>query len=202
MARYTGPKRKLERREGVTLFGSDKWKRRPNTPGQHGASNKGRSSSYSIQFREKQKTKRVYGILEKQFRGIYEKAKKATGNTGLRLMQLLELRLDNVVYRLGLAKTRAQARQIVRHGHISVNGKKLDIPSYTCKVDDIISYGEKFISKSELPTLVREELKSESIQIPSWLEQVAHGGKLISEPARDDLDRGIRESFIIEFYSR
>jgi small subunit ribosomal protein S4 len=202
MARYTGPKRKLERREGVTLFGSEKWKKRPTPPGQHGASSKGRSSSYSIQFREKQKTKRVYGILEKQFRGIYEKAKKATGNTGLRLMQLLELRLDNVVFKLGLAKTRAQARQIVRHGHIQVNGKKLDIPSYTCKVNDTVQYLDKFVSKSELPTLVREELKTASIQIPSWLAAEAHGGKLLAEPARDDLDRGIRESFIIEFYSR
>lgn len=202
MARYTGPKTKLERREGVTLFGSDKWKRRPNTPGQHGSATKGRSSSYSIQFREKQKTKRIYGLLEKQFRNIYERAKKSTGNTGLRLMQLLELRLDNVVYRLGLAKTRNQARQLVRHGHIYVNGAKLDIPSYTCQINDEISFSTKLLSKSQFPNLVKEELKAISVQIPSWLNQEGNGGKVLSEPARDDLDKGIRESFIIEFYSR
>ena len=156
MARYTGPKRKLERRENATLFGSEAWKKRPTPPGQHGNSRRSRPSAYAIQFREKQKVKRTYGLLEKQFKGIYLKAKKSTGNTGLRLLQLLELRLDNVVYRLGMAKTRMQARQIVNHGHVQVNGKKVDIPSFLCSVGDKITFKAAFEKKSELPKLSKE----------------------------------------------
>ncbi len=200
MARYTGPKRKLERRENATLFATERWKKRPTPPGQHGAARSQRPNSYAFQFREKQKVKRIYGLLEKQFNQTFKRAQKITGNTGLRLLQLLELRLDNVIFRLGLAKTRMQARQIVNHGHVLVNGKKLDIPSYICNVGDEIEISQKFLKKSELPKLIRAELKD--VKTPEWLDEQAYGGKVVSEPTRNDMDRSIRETLIIEFYSR
>lgn len=198
MARYTGPKRKLERRENATLFGSENWRKRPTPPGQHGAS-RSRPSPYAIQFREKQKVKRMYGLLEKQFKNIYKKAQKSEGNTGLRLLQLLEMRLDNVVFRLGLAKTRNQARQMVNHGHVKVNGRKVDIPSFTVSSEDQIELSSK-IQKSELVVLVNAEMKG--TQVPEWLTKHANGGLVSREPSRDHIDRSIQEQLIIELYSR
>ncbi len=198
MARYTGPKIKLERRENISLFGTDKWKKRPTPPGQHGAS-KGRPTNYAIQFREKQKVKRTYGLLERQFLKTFEQAQKSKGNTGSRLLQLLELRLDNVVYRLGMAKTRMQARQFVNHGHIKVNNKKVDIPSFSCKENDEITVSHKLIN-SDAFKIVREDLKN--YIIPLWLESYSDGGKIKTSPQRKDSDRGINEQLIIEFYSR
>ncbi|MBD3363194.1 30S ribosomal protein S4 [Candidatus Dojkabacteria bacterium] len=198
MARYTGPKRKLERRENATLFGSDEWRKRPYPPGQHGARRR-RPSAYAVQFREKQKVKRMYGLLERQFKNLYKKAMNAKGNTGLNMLQLLELRLDNIVYRLGFAKTRMQSRQMVNHGHILVNGKKVDIPSYTCEVEDEIQLSPKF-RKSEMFKILNAEIKDP--QIPKWLNRLSLGGQVVSMPERDSIDRGIQEQLIIELYSR
>lgn len=198
MARYTGPKRKLERRENATLFGSDAWRKRPNPPGQHGAS-RSRRSAYSIQFREKQKVKRMYGLLEKQFRKLFAEAQKSTGNTGLRLLQLLELRLDNIIFQLGLAKTRMQSRQLVNHGHVRVNGKKVDIPSYRCKPGDTIELSDN-IRKSDLLKYVKEDTKQH--KIPRWLDAASYGGKVTAEPTRSDIDKSINEQNIVELYSR
>lgn len=203
MARYTGPKHKLCRAEGVAICGSPKCpviRKNAGPPGQH--SQKGRRrklSEYGIQLREKQKVKRIYGILERQFRRYYFLAsakKKATGET---LLQMLETRLDNVVYRLNLADSRPQARQLVSHGHVSVNGKKVNIPSYSVKIDDIISLSEKasnfnFISK------IAEETKDKPL--PSWFEKKATVGKIKSLPAREDIDADINEKLIVEYYSR
>ena len=194
MARYTGPKWKISRRENYDIFGSETWRKRPNPPGVHAAS-KSRPSNYAIQFREKQKVKRIYGLMEKQFKKIYQDASKATGNTGTRMLQLLELRLDNVVYRLNLAKTRNQARQFVSHGHVTVNGEKVSIPSYTLKVGDEVMLHTKF-QKEDHIKIMQAELKN--VKIPEWLK----AGKVNTLPSRDMLDQGIEEQQIIEFYSR
>ncbi len=195
MARYTGPKWKISRRENSDIFGSDKWRKRAYPPGQHGASKKGRPSNYAIQFREKQKCKRTFGLLEKQFRNVYKKASKATGNTGTRLMQLLEMRLDNAVYRLGLAKTRNQARQFVTHGHVTVNGAVTSIPSYTLIVGEKVELKSSF-AKSDIAHAIQAELKGH--KVPEWL----HLGEVKSEPTREMMDQEIREQLIVEFYSR
>ncbi len=194
MARYTGPKWRISRRENADVFGSEKWRKRQTIPGQHPVS-RGRPSEYAVQFREKQKVKRTYGLLEKQFRLTYAKASKSKGNTGTRLMQLLEMRLDNVVFRMGLAKTRNQARQYVTHGHIKVNGKKLDIPSYSVNVGDSIDYSDRF-AKSEPAKLQKADSKKQ--ESPAWLD----GGQVKSVPTRDMLDQSVREQLIIELYSR
>jgi len=194
MARYTGPKWRVARRENFDVYGDDSWRKRSTLPGQHPTS-KGRPSNYSIQFREKQKVKRMYGLLEKQFRRNYQKATKEIGNTGLRMLQLLETRLDNVVYRLWLAKSINQARQFVGHGHVFVNGKRLNIPSYQVQVGDEVSYEPKFVD-SPIVTIIKEETKS--MQPSKWLE----AGKLVMLPTRDMIDKSIKESLIVEFYSR
>ena len=196
MARYTGPKWKISRRENYDVFGSGDWRKRPSLPGQHPTS-KGRPSNYAIQFREKQKVKRMYGLLEKQFRNIYRRASKATGNTGLRFLQLLELRLDNVVYKLGLAKSIMQARQFVTHGHITVNGKKASIPSITTEIGDVIAYKEKF-KTGTIAQSIETEAKAAKMNVPQWLEN----SKVNSLPTRDMIDQGIKEKIIIELYSR
>ncbi|KXK26204.1 MAG: 30S ribosomal protein S4 [candidate division WS6 bacterium OLB20] len=194
MARYTGPKWKISRRENADVYGSEKWRRRPTAPGEHPVS-RGRPSEYAVQFREKQKVKRSYGLLEKQFRNLYKEAIRRKGNTGTTLLQLLEMRLDNVVYRLGLAKTRNQARQFVTHGHITVNGQKVDIPSAQVSVGDEISYSAR-MAKSDIAKLIKAENKG--MQIPQWLL----GGQVKSVPTRDMMDQSIREQLIIELYSR
>lgn len=197
--RYTGPKWRINRRENATVLGAgEKWKRRQSLPGQFPMLKK-RPSDYAIQFREKQKVKRMYGMSEKQFRRFYKLANKAEGNTSTRLLQLLELRIDNVVYRLGLAQTRAQARQFVNHGHFKINGKKHDIPSTIVRVGDEIEMTDKF-KKSPIVALTDSQTKS--VKIPSWLNKSAKGGKVVAEPTRDDIDPSIKERLIIELYSR
>lgn len=194
MARYTGPKWKISRRENYDVFGDESWKKRPNPPGVHAVS-KSRPSNYAVQFREKQKVKRMYGLMEKQFKKIYVDATKATGNTGTIMLQLLETRLDNVVYKLKLAKTRNQARQFVTHGHVLVNGAKLDIPSHKLSVGDEVSLTPKFQKEDHIKVL-QAELKN--VKLPEWLKN----GKVQSLPTRDMIDQGIEEQLIIEFYSR
>lgn len=198
MARYTGPKWKINRRENATVLGDDSWKRRPAPPGQHGFVRK-RMSNYAIQFREKQKIKRTYGLLEKQFRKFYAKANKTKGNTGVRLLQLLEMRLDNVIYRLKIGKTRAQARQFVNHGHVLVNGDKVDIPSYLVSIGDVVEL-KKSMRDNELITTNMVERKAEPT--PQWIEQSGTLGKIVAEPLRDDIDKSLREQLVIELYSR
>ncbi len=203
MGRYIGPKEKLSRREGVNLFlkgyrsFSDKngMARKPYPPGQHGNKFRVRLSSYGRQLREKQKVKRMYGLREKQFKNLYKEAtrrSKVSGEEkGLILLQLLESRLDNVVYRLGLAPSRAAARQMVTHKHILVNGKTVNIPSYELKVGDVVTLKKKELKMSE-----------KLFDSPEWVETTADGGKVVRKPLREEIDPGIKESLIIEFYSR
>lgn len=198
MARYTGPKRRLERREGTSLFGSEAWKKRPTQPGQHPIQ-RSRPSEYAIQFREKQKVKRIYGLLEKQFRRVISTALKSTGNSGTILLQELELRLDNIVYRMGFAKTRMQARQFVNHGHVLVNGKKVSIPSYRVNIGDKIELKKK-LTDSDAAKARAEELKE--TKVPGWLSGSKNKGEVLEIPKRSELDQSINERLIIEFYSR
>lgn len=209
MAKYTDADCRLCRREGCKLFlKGDRcltkkcaFERRPQAPGLHGADNaRKKVSEYGLQLREKQKVKRAYGPLsEKQFRGYYEKAEKTKGKTGEVMLSLLERRLDNVVYRLGFGSSRAQARQLVNHGHFTVNGKKVNIPSYEVKVGDIIAVKE---SKKELA--IFKDLKDVKIILPKWLEldSTNLSGKVVANPQRDDIDLNIREHLIVELYSR
>lgn len=194
MARYTGPKWKLSRRENFDVSGNSKWRKRQSLPGVH-PTLKGRPSNYAIQFREKQKVKRVYHLSESQFAKIYQRATKETGNTGLRLLQLLELRLDNIIYKLGLAKSIYQARQFVSHGHVQVNGKRLNIPSYTANVGDEIELHDKFRG-SDVIKAIKEDLKN--YKSPEWLAD----NKVKSLPTRDMIDKSFKENLIIEYYSR
>ncbi|MCA9380879.1 30S ribosomal protein S4 [Candidatus Dojkabacteria bacterium] len=197
--RYTGPKWRINRRENATVLGSsEKWKKRPTLPGQFPVLKK-RPSDYAIQFREKQKVKRIYGMTEKQFRRFYKIASKSAGNTSTRLLQLLELRADNVVYQLGLAQTRTQARQFVTHGHITLNGKKHNIPSTVLKSGDEIQLTEKF-AKSPIVAEISSQTKTQ--KIPSWLKKGSKGGTVVAEPTRDEMDQSIKERLIIELYSR
>ncbi len=207
MARYTGPKLRLERREGVNmgLKGkrglSDKhpFKRGKNyIPGQHGPKGRRRSTEYGLHLREKQKTKRMYGLMEKQFRRYFENAAKSKGQTGLELLRMLELRLDNVVYRLGFAATRAQARQFVTHGHILVNGERVDIPSYQVKLGAEISIIEKLANSP----MIAENIELQATT-PSWVTRKNNkSGVVESIPERTDMDSSINEAYIVEFYSR
>ncbi|MDD3647365.1 MAG: 30S ribosomal protein S4 [Candidatus Dojkabacteria bacterium] len=198
MARDLSPKWKRCRREKYSLFDDDKWKKRPTLPGQHGVSTS-RPSSYAIRFREKQKLKRIYGLLERQFKRFFKIAGESEGNTGTRLLQLLELRLDNLVYRLGLAPTRSAARQLVNHGHITVNGKKVSIPSYIGKVGDEI-YLKTQSQKKEFTKILAEG--SKKTKVPAWLSRLAGGGRIKMEPSREMIDKGINEGYVVEYYSR
>lgn len=196
--RYTGPRWRINRRENAAVLGSsDKWKRRPTLPGQFPVLKK-RPSDYALQFREKQKVKRMYGMTERQFLRFYNLALQSEGNSGTRLLQLLELRIDNVLYRLGFALTRAQARQMVNHGHVKLNGRKHDIPSTVLKTGDEIELGK--IADS---AVVKEvSLKNKSVVVPTWLQKLSNGGKVVAEPTRDEMDKTIKEKLIIELYSR
>ncbi len=202
MARYTGPKFRLCRREGVNLFGNRKYdvEKRDYPPGQHGQGRRSKLSNYGIQLREKQKVKRVYGVLEKQFRLYYEKAANAGGITGHVLLQLLERRLDNAVYRLGLAVTRPQARQIVNHGLICVNGKRVDIPSFQVKIGDQIT-----IKKEKSQAFIKEIIESNKERaVAKWLkfDEKAIKGEVLALPDRDDVQFPINEQYIVELYSK
>lgn len=199
MAKYNGPKDRLSRREGIDLFGAGVKLPRLNVPpGIHGPKGSRSSSQYGRQLREKQKVKRMYGLLEKQFRKYVETAFRTKGNTGEKLLSLLETRLDNVVYRLGLAGSRPAARQLVSHRHIVVNGKKLNIPSYEVRVGDTITVTDKSLSNSH----VKKLLEVKNTNIPSWLERKGPAGKMSSLPTRTDISEPISEQDIVEFYSR
>jgi len=208
LARYTGPKCRLCRREGIKLFlkgdrcYTDKCalERRPYAPGQHGRARR-KASDYLLQLREKQKVKRLYGVMEKQFRRYFEKAERQRGATGTNLLRLLELRLDNVVYRLGFANSRSQARQLVRHGHFLVNGKKVNIPSYLVKVNDVIEVNEK---SREIPVIKEAQEVVDRRGIPGWLELDAANFKGVVKalPERDDITFPISENLIVELYSK
>ena len=199
MARYTGPKDRLSRREGFDLFGKGgKLTRLTVPPGVHGPKGTRRKpSQYQRQLREKQKVKRFYGVLEKQFRRYVGQALKSRGNTGEKLISLMERRLDNVVFRLGFAPTRPAARQLVSHRHILVNGKRLNIPSYQVKPGDTVGLGPKAI---EIPA-VKKGLQEE-VEIPGWLIKKAIVGKVKREPKADDITEPISTQDIVEFYSR
>lgn len=208
MARYTGPVCRLCRREGIKLYlkgdrcFSEKCAidKRPFAPGQHGQGRR-RNSEYGQQLREKQKARRFYGVLEKQFEHYYEEASRRQGVTGENLLQLLESRLDNVAFRLGFGASRKEARQLVRHGHFTVNGKRVDIPSYLTKPGDVIAVREKSQSAGRLKELL-DLLESKTIA--PWLELDAQAkvGKVVRIPSRDEIDTPVAEQMIIEHYSR
>ena len=206
MARYTGATCRLCRREGMKLFlkgdrcytGKCAFDRRSYAPGQHGANTK-KISGYGVQLREKQKAKRIYGVLESQFRSYYEKAENMKGITGENLLKLLEMRLDNVVFKLGYGASRNEARQLVTHGHFLVNGKKVDIASYKVSVNDVISVSEKSRGSEKFKTFA-ENPKA----LPKWLEANVENyeGKVVAEPTREDIDVPVNETLIVELYSK
>ncbi|MFZ2285438.1 MAG: 30S ribosomal protein S4 [Bacteroidales bacterium] len=202
MARYTGPRSRIARKFGEPIFGPDKYLDRKNfPPGQHGLTKKRKKTSeYGVQLREKQKVKYTYGLLERQFRNFFEKASAASGVTGLVLLQMLESRLDNVVYRLGVAPSRPAARQLVSHRHITVNGNVVNIPSFILRPGDIIGVREK--SKS-LETIV-ECLGANRRSKLAWLEwdDTQMAGKYMSVPERSDIPEEIKEQLIVELYSK
>lgn len=201
MARYRGPKQKIARRFKEPIFGPSKaLERKPYGPGQHGRSRFTRKSEYAIQLDEKQKAKYTYGLLEKQFRNVYEKATRQEGVTGEVLMQLLESRLDNVVFRLGFARTRRQARQLTSHKHIVVNGQVVNIPSYQVKPGDVISLRPK----SKNLQLVTETLESYSNSKYKWLEtdKKSRTGKFLNLPVMEEIPENINVQLIIELYSK
>jgi len=200
MAKYNGPKDRLSRREAFDLFGKGaKLTRLSILPGMHGQKRRGPSSQYGKQLREKQKVKRIYGILEKQFRKYVDEAMGSKGNTGEKLLSILERRLDNVVFRLGFASTRPSARQIVSHRHVLVNGKKLNIPSYRVKIGDTISLSSKAITNIED---IKKVLSQKEPKIPGWMRRKAVVGEITREPKMDDITEPISIQDIIEFYSR
>lgn len=201
MARYRGPKQKIARRFKEPIFGpSTALERKPYGPGQHGRSRFTRKSEYAIQLDEKQKAKYTYGLLEKQFRNVYEKANRQEGVTGEVLLQLLESRLDNVVFRLGFAKTRRQARQLTSHKHIVVNGQVVNIPSYQVKPGDVISIRPK----SKNLDLIDEALHSYSTSKYKWLEtdKKSKTGKFLNLPVMEVIPENINVQLIIELYSK
>ncbi len=203
MARYTGPKNRLARAVGRDLglkTNAVKLQRRLSVPpGQHGPKGShGKPSDYRIQLKEKQKVRWTYGILEKQLHKYYVEARKNPKATGTRMLQLLELRLDNVIYRLGFAPTRAAARQFVSHGHVLVDGKTLDIPSYQVKLNQTIALDGKL---AENP-IVKLALNDKKLSTPKWLEKQALVGKIVREPEREEIEGDITEQLIVEYYSR
>lgn len=201
MARYTGPKTKIARKFGEPIFGEDKVLAKKNyPPGQHGANRRRKTSEYGTQLREKQKAKYTYGVLERQFRNLFETAARTKGITGEVLLQLLESRLDNVVYRLGLAPSRPAARQLVLHKHICVNGKPVNIPSYRVVAGDVVSVREKSKNLEVITDCVTGFNHSKYPWI-EWDEQIK-GGKFLHLPERADIPETIKEQLIVELYSK
>ena len=201
MARYTGPMTRKSRRLGIDLVGGDAaFEKRPYAPGQHG---RGRikESEYLLQLREKQKARFTYGVMEKQFLRYYKEAHRRQGKTGDNLLQLLECRLDNVVYRAGFARTRRHARQLVTHGHFTVSGHKVDIPSYQVSAHDIIDVREK--SPEMTPFIVARETHGERV-VPAWLEAIPSRMRILVHqvPVRAQIDVPVQEQLIVEFYSK
>jgi small subunit ribosomal protein S4 len=208
MARYTGPVCRLCRREKVKLFlkgpkcESVKCpiERRPYPPGEHGRDRMRQGSEYLVQLREKQKARRIYGVLEKQFRGLYEEANRQSGITGENLLRMLELRLDNITFRTMWGASRSQARQLVRHGHVKVNGHRVTIPSYRVRVGNTVTLSDK----ARDLIVVRHNVDTLDRQIPPWLE-VEDGGNSVrirSIPNREQIDTDVREQLIVELYSK
>lgn len=198
MARYTGPKDRLSRREEFDMFGKGARLTRLNVPpGQHGPKGTRRKSQYGRQLREKQKVKRMYGVLEKQFKRYIMKAARTRGNTGEKLLSLLERRLDNVVYRLGFAPTRSAARQLVSHKHVLVNGKKVNIPSYQVKKGDVVTLTKV---ATDIPAV--KKTLSDKEKLPEWLKRKAAAGSVKRDPVIDDVPEPISTQDIVEFYSR
>lgn len=199
MSRYTGPKWRINRRENSNVLGTgEKWKRRQSAPGDFPLPKK-KVSEYGIQFREKQRVKRTYGMNETQFRRFFSLARKATGNTGTRFLQLLEMRADSIVFNLGLARTRRHARQLVSHGLVLVNGKRHDVPSTVLNPGDEIKIKDSIL-KTDAYQQMLQELKD--AKTPTWLERFSDGGKVTALPTRDLLDQSIKERLIIELYSK
>ena len=207
MAKYTESKCRLCRREGAKLFlkgercfkGVCAFERRPVAPGQHGMARK-KVSEYGLQLREKQKCKRIYGVLEGQFRKYYEKADRMKGITGENMLSLLERRLDNVIYRMGIGASRSQARQLVTHGHFTVNGRKVNIASFSVKVGDVIC-----VKENKKDNKFFEEIKQMKVgTMPKWLEfnPETLEGKILALPTREDIDSNIKEHMIVELYSK
>ncbi len=199
MAKYVGPKDRLSRREAFDIFSAGAKLTRLNVPpGVHGPKGVGKTSQYGKQLREKQKVRRIYGVLEKQFRRYVTEAFKTKGNTGEALLVSLERRLDNVIYRLNFAPSRPSARQIVSHGHVLVNGKKVNIPSFSLKVGDTVALDSKAAAIPE----IKKALELKDMKIPSWLERKALVGKVSALPKREDITEPLSEQDIVEFYSR
>ena len=201
MARYIGPKSRIARRFGEPIFGPDKvLDKRNYAPGQHGVNRRKKNSEYGIQLAEKQKAKYTYGVLEKQFRLLFARASRAKGITGEILLQLLESRLDNIVYRLGIAPTRAAARQLVSHRHITVDGKVVNIPSYSVKPGQIVAVREKAKSLE----VIAASLEGFNHSKYSWLEwdQAKLAGKYLNIPQREEIPENIKEQLIVELYSK
>ena len=208
MARYTGPVCRLCRREGMKLFlkgercYTDKCgiEKRNMPPGQHGRRRASKMQGYGVQLREKQKVKRTYGVLEDQFRRYFEMADRTRGITGVTLLQLLERRLDNAVYRMGFATSRSQARQLVRHGHFLVNGKKVDIPSYSLKAGDVVSVRQ---TSRENPAILHAVGEVKGRGIPEWIALEGElGAKVLSMPTREQINLPVQEQLIVELYSK
>lgn len=202
MARYTGPRTRISRRFGVPIFGPSKYLERRNYgPGVHGPKSRRKNTDYALGLIEKQKLRYYYGLMEKQFRGVYEKALRRRGVTGEQMLQILETRLDNVVFHLGFGNTRASARQLVGHGHVKVNGRKVNIPSYALKVNDIIEVKDSNVSRQ----MATKSLEiSTSRNVPDWLmlDKTAFKGTVMRVPTRDEIQPIANEQTVVEFYSR
>ncbi|MDG5800697.1 30S ribosomal protein S4 [Marinilabiliaceae bacterium ANBcel2] len=201
MARYIGPKTKISRKFGEPIYGPDKYFEKKNyPPGQHGQNRRRKTSEYGQQLKEKQKVKYMYGVLEKQFRNLFDKANRSHGITGENLIILLESRLDNVVYRLGLAPTRSGARQLVSHRHITVDGEIVNIPSYSVKAGQIIGVREK----SKSIEAINSALDTSNVHKYSWLEwdRETMSGKFMNAPERSEIPENIKEQLIVELYSK
>lgn len=199
MARYTGPANKKSRRLNFSTLENGKDLKRSYAPGQHGQDRRKKLSEYGIQLQEKQKVRYLYGLTEKQFHKVFDRASKMKGTAGENLLILLESRLDNMVYRLGLARTRRGARQLVNHGHILVNGKKCDIPSYTTKVGDVISVKENSLNHPAIIDAIEQ-----NTSVPAYLEMDKKSltGKYVRTPERSELNSEVNEQLIVEFYNR
>ncbi len=202
MARYTGPRLRISRRFGIPVFGASKYLERKNyPPGVHGPKSRRKHTDYGLGLIEKQKLRFFYGLMEKQFRGVYERARQRRGVTGVTMLQILETRLDNVIYQLGFGSTRAQARQLVAHGHVVVNGRKVAIPSFALKVSDVVEVRDKSVSR-QIATKALES--STSRAVPDWvsLNKDAFKGTVLRVPSREEIQPIANEQAIVEFYSR
>jgi small subunit ribosomal protein S4 len=202
MARYTGPRVRISRRFGIPIFGPSKYlERRPFPPGVHGPKSRRKSTEYGLGLIEKQKLRYYYGLMERQFRGVYEKAMRRRGVTGEQMLQILETRLDNVVFHLGFANTRAAARQMVGHGHITVNGRKVDVSSFALRVNDVIVVKNTSVSR-QLATKNLETSTSRSV--PDWLSLTKDEfkGVVMRIPTREEIQPIANEQAVVEFYSR